>query len=80
MPLAIPTICSKDAYTLDMVRQEAEACLAKGQVQKSHPISTLCHSLPSREWESFAMVLEEHGFLLRDRIFDLLPQKTWDND
>lgn len=69
-----------DLYTLDMARQEAEACLTKGQVQKGYNIATLCQYLPQREWERFAMALEEYGLSPRDRISELLPQSTWQND
>lgn len=63
-----------------MLRQEAEACLAQGYLKAAQPISMLGDYLPRREWNGFALVLEEHGFLLRDRILELFPQNTWQND
>lgn len=66
--------------TLDMLCQEAEACIARGQVKKAQPISILGDYLPRREWNRFALVLEEHGFVLQDRIQELLPQNRWQND
>ncbi|MEL6250308.1 MAG: DUF4327 family protein, partial [Cyanobacteria bacterium J06627_15] len=35
---------------------------------------------PEREWECIEVDLEEHEYLLRDRIVDLLPNEVWSDD
>jgi hypothetical protein len=52
----------------------------KGVVSRQQPIYTLCRHIPAREWEVVETELESSGFLLRDRVGDLMGREDWEND
>ncbi|MEL6136600.1 MAG: DUF4327 family protein [Cyanobacteria bacterium J06628_6] len=70
----------RKTYTLDMLRDEVQALVTQGVVGRQQPIYTLCRFIPEREWECIEIDLEEHEYLLRDRIVDLLPNEVWSDD
>lgn len=67
-------------YSLETIAEEARQLVCKGVVSRRQPIYTLCQYIPVREWAYFERELEQHEFLLRDRIGDLLGREKWDND
>jgi hypothetical protein len=67
-------------YTIDLIRDEARQLVQKGTVDRHQPIYTLCRHIPAREWIYVESELELSGFLLRDRIVDLMGREDWDND
>lgn len=67
-------------YTIDLIRDEARQLVQKGTVDRHQPIYTLCRHIPAREWIYVESELESSGFLLRDRIVDLMGREDWDND
>ncbi len=67
-------------YTLDLVKDEARHLLSQGYVSRQQPIYVLCQYIPAREWEQVEFELECGGFLLRDRMVDLVGREDWDND
>lgn len=67
-------------YTLDIIRDEARQLVQKGAIDRQQPIYTLCRYIPAREWTLVEEELESEGFLLRDRISDLMGREDWDND
>jgi hypothetical protein len=67
-------------YTLAMLCDEAKQLVDSGAVSRQQPIFTLCRYIAAREWPLIEAILEEHDYLLRDRIADLLTHETWEND
>lgn len=67
-------------YSLDVIQEEARQLVYKGAVSRNQPIHTLCLHIPAREWVWLESDLEKYGFLLRDRIGDLLGNETWCED
>ncbi len=67
-------------YTIELIRDEARQLVQKGTVDRHQPIYTLCRHIPAREWIYVESQLELSGFLLRDRIADLMGREDWDND
>lgn len=67
-------------YTLDMLRDEARALVDLRAVNRQQPIHALCRFVPEEGWQCIEAALEESGFLLRDRIIDLLAQESWETD
>ncbi|MGK7888561.1 MAG: DUF4327 family protein [Leptolyngbyaceae cyanobacterium] len=67
-------------YSIDLIREEATRLVQTGLMGRQQPIYGLCNYIPTREWQGVESELEKHGFLLRDRLGDLLSQETWDND
>ncbi|MEY2978298.1 MAG: hypothetical protein RLZZ435_2437 [Cyanobacteriota bacterium] len=74
------TTTTKCSYTLEMVREEARHLVARGDVNRQQPIYVLCQYIPAREWDQVELELECGGFLLRDRMVDLLGREDWSND
>lgn len=68
------------AYSIDIIRDEAIQLIHSGYISRQQPLYVLCNYIPTREWSEVEQELEQHGFLLRDRIGDLISQKYWDND
>jgi hypothetical protein len=67
-------------YSLDVIQDEARQLVNKGVLSRQQPIYTLCQYIPVREWVWIECELEKCGFLLRDRIADLIGREKWDND
>lgn len=67
-------------YSLEVIRGEAHQLVHRGVVSRHQPIYTLWQYFPAREWDVLERELEQGGFLLRDRIGDLLSQEEWQND
>jgi uncharacterized circularly permuted ATP-grasp superfamily protein len=67
-------------YTIDAIKDEAHHLVQRGILSRQQPIYTLCQYIPAREWSLVENTLEQHSFLLRDRIGDLMGQEAWDND
>ncbi|HEY9877987.1 MAG TPA: DUF4327 family protein [Leptolyngbyaceae cyanobacterium] len=67
-------------YTIDVIRDEARQLVQKGVISRQQPIYTLCRYIPAREWALVEGELENEGFLLRDRISDLMGREDWEND
>ncbi|HBQ97470.1 DUF4327 family protein [Roseofilum sp. Belize Diploria] len=67
-------------YSITMIKDEARHLVDVGFVERLQPIYSLCRYIPSREWKSVELELENHGYLLRDRIVDLLGREDWRED
>ena len=71
---------SKYSYNFDVIVDEVRALLDNGNVTALQPLYTLANYIPEREWLAVEMELEENGYLLRDRISEILATQQWDND
>jgi Domain of unknown function (DUF4327) len=67
-------------YSIGLIQDEARELVYQGLVSRQQPIYTLCQYIPAREWVYVERQLEENGFLLRDRISDLMGREEWQND
>jgi hypothetical protein len=67
-------------YSIGLLQDEARELVHQGLIGRHQPIYTLCRYIPAREWVCVEGELEENGFLLRDRISDLMGREDWDND
>ena len=67
-------------YSIDIIRDEARQLVQKGAVSRQQPSYTLCRHIPAREWAVVETELESSGFLLRDRVGDLMGREDWEND
>jgi uncharacterized protein YqgQ len=67
-------------YSIEMIRDEARQLVQQGLVGRQQPIYTLCRHIPAREWALVEAELESSGFLLRDRVVDLMGREDWEND
>jgi hypothetical protein len=67
-------------YTINTIRNEACELVASGTIGRNQPIYALCQYIPAREWDSVEQELEDYGYLLRDRIIDLLYSESWTSD
>lgn len=67
-------------YSINLLQDEARQLVHQGIVGRQQPIYTLCKYIPAREWVGVECELEKNGFLLRDRIIDLIGREDWEND
>ena len=78
--MTLTTPVTRTQYSCDVIRHEAHQLVDRGYIGRQQPIYVLCQYIPAREWEEVEQELEENGFLLRDRIIDLLGREDWEND
>jgi hypothetical protein len=67
-------------YNFELIVDEVRALLDKGAINKFQPLYILANYIPSREWLAVEIELEEKGYLLRNRVGDILAKEKWDND
>ncbi|MEO1591154.1 MAG: DUF4327 family protein [Cyanobacteria bacterium J06632_22] len=67
-------------YSICTIQDEARELVFQGQISRHQPIYTLCKYIPARAWTTVESELEANGFLLRDRISDLMGREDWEND
>ena len=67
-------------YSLERLREEIIALMQKGRINRQQPIYTLWKYIPPREWLLVERELEDNGFLLRDRIGELVSLEKWEED
>ncbi|HEY9615888.1 MAG TPA: DUF4327 family protein [Microcoleaceae cyanobacterium] len=67
-------------YSLDVIQDEVAYMVQQGVVSRHQPIYCLCRCFPIQEWSYIEAELEQHDYLLRDRIGDLLSQEVWHED
>ena len=67
-------------YNFDLIVEEVKALLEKGVINRFQPLYVLANYIPSREWLTVELELEEKGYLLRHQIKEILTQQAWDND
>lgn len=80
MTLNTLLVNSKSSYNFDMIVDEVRALLDNGTVTPLQPLYILANYIPAREWLAVEMELEEQGYLLRNRIGEILAKQKWDND
>lgn len=78
--MILDTILKTTTYSIESIREDAHYLVKRGIVNPQQPIYILLAHLPEREHDTFEQMLEQHEYLLRDRIIDLLPQRNWQND
>jgi hypothetical protein len=66
--------------SLETIKEEARQLLFQGIITRHQPLYVLCEYLPAREWLGVENELERSGYLLRDRIVDLIGGEKWDSD
>lgn len=67
-------------YSIDAIKDEARELVYKGLVSRQQPIYILCQYIRPGEWQCVECELESCGFLLRDRICDLVGCEEWNED
>ena len=67
-------------YNFDLIVEEVKALLEKGVINRFQPLYVLANYIPSKEWLTVELELEEKGYLLRHQIKEILTQQAWDND
>ncbi|MBD2185777.1 MULTISPECIES: DUF4327 family protein [Oscillatoriophycideae] len=73
-------ITSSVHYSIDVIKDEARELVHKGLVSRQQPIYALCQYIRPGEWQCVEFELEDRGFLLRDRICDLVGCEKWNDD
>ena len=62
------------------LQDEARCLVEQGVVHRRQPIYVLFQYLPSHEWAEIEQELEDHEFLPRDPISDLIGDGPWRDD
>lgn len=67
-------------YSIDVIKEEVRDLVNKRLISRRQSIYNICQYIPVREWHDVERELENHGFLLRDRIIDLMGREDWYED
>jgi Domain of unknown function (DUF4327) len=67
-------------YSITDLQDEVRALVARGSVHRQHRIYELSKFFSDRKWNNLEQLLEEHQYLLRDRVIDLVGKESWQND
>lgn len=76
----MPFVNTYTYYSIEILKEEVFQLVCQGKLHRQKPIYTLCQYIPAKEWPKVECELERQGYLLRDRIIDLLPKETWTED
>lgn len=75
----IPSVIPSN-LSIIVIAEEARQLVYRGLISRQQPIYVLCEYLPAREWFNIENELEKYGYLLRDRIIDLIGSEKWADD
>ena len=67
-------------YALCDVRDEVQALMSQGLIGRHSRIYALCTFFNYRDWLKIERILEDHDFLLRDPVVELIGKEVWLND
>lgn len=67
-------------YSIATIREEAFNLLEIGVIALDQPLRILFEYLPAQQWNLIECELEQHDYLLRDRIIDLVGEISWESD
>ena len=67
-------------YSIERLKEEILSLLERGIIRRNQQLYVLCEYLPPREWLGVEYELEQWGYLLRDRVVDLVGEPKWNDD
>ena len=67
-------------YSIDRLKEEILSLVERGIIHRNQQLYVLCEYLPPREWLGVEYELEQFGYLLRDRVVDLVGDPEWNDD
>jgi len=67
-------------YSIQALQDEARALVSRGSVGRKTQLYSLSKYFENEEWDAVELLLESHGYLLRDSICDLIGKESWLND
>ena len=66
--------------SLEAIQDETRCLVEQGLINRKQPIYKLFGYFPAHEWWHIERQLEQHDFLLRDQIGDLIASVEWPED
>lgn len=67
-------------YSIERLKEEILSLVERGVIRRNQQLYVLCEYLPPREWLGVEYELEQWGYLLRDRVVDLVGEPKWNDD
>ncbi len=67
-------------YSFDRLKEEILYLVERGIIRRNQQLYVMCEYLPPREWLGVEDELERFGYLLRDRVVDLVGEPKWNDD
>jgi Domain of unknown function (DUF4327) len=67
-------------YSITDVQDEVRALVARGLVGRQQRIYELRTLFGERKWQNAEHLLNEHDYVMRGRIIDLVGKEAWMND
>lgn len=66
--------------SLSDVKDEVRAMVARGAIDRQQRVYELSRFFSDRDWPKVELLLEEHDYLLKDFVIDLVGNETWLSD
>ena len=66
--------------SLTDIQDEVRAMVARGSDNRQQRVYELSNFFSDREWPKVERLLEDHEYLLKDYVIDLVGNETWVND
>ena len=76
----ITTSAAPVCYSIDRLKEEILSLVERGIIRRNQQLYVVCEYLPPREWLGDEYELEQLGYLLRDRVVDLVDEPKWNDD
>ncbi len=67
-------------YSISAIQDEVRALVTKGSIGRQSQIYLLSRYFGDREWQQVERELEDHEYLLKDPVCDLIGRESWASD
>ena len=66
--------------SLSDIQDEVREMVAKGSISRQQRVYELSRHFTDRDWPKVEHLLEEHDYLLKDFVIDLVGHESWLSD
>ncbi len=67
-------------YSITDIQDEVRTLVSRGLVGRQNRIFELSNHFSDRQWPKVEQLLQEHDYVLRAPIIDLVGKESWMND
>ncbi len=67
-------------YSINAIQDEVRSLVTKGSLDRQSQIYSLARYFDNRQWQQVEQELQDHEYLLRDPVCDLIGKESWASD
>jgi uncharacterized protein affecting Mg2+/Co2+ transport len=80
MPITYQSSIADIQYSITDIQDEVRSLVGRGLVGKQERIYELKKYFSDRKWRTIEQLLDDHDYVLRGHIIDLVGKEAWTND